>query len=446
MTLDRYRISILVDVKQRDLPGYALLKETLETRYPCSVALYPAGRDRSVALSFQPHLTVLSSVNSPQQIQWAFFLKSRGVLVAFVPTEGVPVLLEEDFLDYMAGRHADLRPVDLHLVWNQDIHDRSVRNGWLRPERVELIGVPRFDFYHSAFRDLRPSREAFCRGYGLDPREPIVTWTTNYGGTSLTPEQHLRGARLHKLDQVRALRDPVRYLENEIDSRELARERVTRWCLTHPDANVVVRPHPSEKRDYYEAVVADLAAKGRPRVVTASREPIWDVLAATDVLAQRCCTTGVEGCIMRLPVIEMQFNPDEINTNPLRDAGMDVVRTYEELEGALDHYLAGGKIPSEQEQARERFIETWFHRIDGKRTAACADALWRLVQLSPGDPRFSANERRLGRAASVWREIQRVTGLQPSHIHRRPDTYITPADVRAWSVRIRASGVLEAHS
>src|SRR5207248_1457894 len=99
------------------------------------------------------------------------------------------------------------------------------------------------------------------------------------------------------------------------------------------------------KRDFYYDIIHNLVKQGRKRVVLSFSEPIWDVLGATDVLVQRCCTTGLESCLMGLPTLELRLNSEEIFVNPERDPCMDIVTTYEQMEGKIAYYLAGGNVP-----------------------------------------------------------------------------------------------------
>ena len=130
-------------------------------------------------------------------------------------------------------------------------------------------------------------------------------------------------------------------MDNEGKSRELISQILTQWCLDNPDANIIIRPHPNEQRQHYKRLVDELTKRGRNNIALITEEPIWDILNSTDVLIQRCCTTGVEACLMGLPVLELRLNPKEIILNPERDSAMDVVTSQADMSDRLSYYTNG---------------------------------------------------------------------------------------------------------
>src|SRR5947208_8888666 len=233
---EHYRIVILVDIKQRDLPGHVLLKEILEAKYPCQVSLLPASSRRAV-MAFRPHMVVLMQLLGNTLAEFSRFLNERGVLVVSLPTEGMPIILDDDFADYIAGRFADKPMVDLQFFWCEEMMARALRNGSVLPDQARVVGVPRFDFYHANLRPLRMSREHLLTKYRLDPAAPTITWTTNFSTADQNVEQLELEWSAYNL-RVGLLKDVASFVAAERRTCKEIADCVSRWAMEHKETNV----------------------------------------------------------------------------------------------------------------------------------------------------------------------------------------------------------------
>lgn len=438
--MERLRILILVDIAQRDLPGYALLKEVLEAGYNAEVCLCRSLEPKTQAHLFRPHVVILPMVYVKGYQQLAYYFKSKGTFVVFLATEGYPIVVEDDYMDHLAGRYSDFRPIDLNLVWCQELADRVVRHRTMSADRVQVVGLPRFDFYHPSFSRLRMKRSDFNERHGLDPEFPTVTWASNFPGVILSAKEHQSGIEAGNFMHVRALRDAEKLLNNDVVGLRQTSENLIRWVGEYKKVNFVIRPHPQDDRATFIGFADRMKRRGVHRVAVVHEGPILDVLSASDILLQRGCTTAIEAALMGLPVIETRFNPEELYQDPSRDNCLDLATNYDEMKQALERYLVGGKIPPGQLERREKYVRRWFYKMDGLRTVEAADRMLEFCKSNPSPLDYRRSDFIRGIFTLI---LQRTLfWFRLRRIQRSYDTFITAPMVRRWTQRIRVSGIV----
>jgi len=291
-------------------------------------------------------------------------------------------------------------------------------------------------------------REHLLTKYRLDPAAPTISWTTNFSTADQNVDQLEHEWSAYNL-RVGLLKDVASFVDAERKTRKEIADCVSRWAIEHQETNVIIRPHPTEIREFYTGLYNELRRRGRHKVAMVINEPIWDVLEATDILLQRCCKTGLEAWLMGLPTFEMRLHPGDLLINQERDPGSEIVTSYAEFEKAMHYYLMGGKIPETQQKAREAYLARWFYRVDGRRTLACAAAIWKLLQSSANSRmRLENGERWIATAVWLGKRLEASLGLNVIRDYfarenwRRGDTYFTSREVCRWSDRIDQSGIL----
>lgn len=436
-----HRILILVDSTQRDLPGHMLLKRILETKFGCEVRLASTLSPRTEARIFRPHATVLPMMYDNLNKRFAYYLKSKEVLVFFLTTEGYPNVPDDDFVDYLAGRYSDFRPVDMNFTWCREIAERGVRYGVLPADKIFVSGLPRFDFYHKTFDKTRLSRDAFILKYSLNPEYPIVTWVSNFPGVRLTVEQLSRGIEQTNTQHIKAYNNAEKTLINETVSLKRTVGLLEQWIAGAPKINFVIRPHPLDDWGFFDALAKSLKERGLKYVVSAPEGPIFDILSSTDILIQRACTTAVEAFLLEIPVIELRLNENELLTQPDRDDCVDLCLNAKDFERKIDDYLQTRKVSLEMEFKRRRYVEKWFFKVDGHRTYDMAAKMYEALLSHTKKPLFSRAERLFGHMTSLVRKCKFTLGLRNKF--RDKSTYMTKKDQKFWQTKIDDSGVLD---
>jgi len=446
---------LIVDHKWRDLPGMAALRVWLEEGFGCSAELIHYGQWASALMQYRPQAIVLPHVNGSRNQRIARVAHEMDTRVVVIQTEGRPNNIET--MEYAAGQFADTRYVDLWFTWSETVRDFMLERNVLPPERVVVGGPHRFDIYRPELNRLLMPRAEFAREYSLDANRPIVSWATNF----TTAKFHVANQEFLLQDwqdlgvaQLPSLSDPLEFARLDWLAREGALESVQALMRAYPDAQFILKPHPAEELDYYRAFV-EKCRQAEMNVTLVVREYIWDILNAVDVHIHRLCTTGVEAWLLDVPSIELhQFDYGDWSVKIPGAAaeamqGNDWVTNADQLIERVGFYLDGGKPTAAQMAARERYIQRWLHRVDGRRCHEHARILSQFIQERRPIKPFPLDE-------LSWQTRAKL-GL--NHLLRRPldaslrfwqrpgqeevdflgqvDRTTSPEDARLWTRRAR---------
>jgi surface carbohydrate biosynthesis protein len=345
-----------VDHKWRDLPTYACLHRLLETKYGMDVTVIRRTWEKSYLSWVRPDIVVFEALFYPWVQELARELHELGVKIVILPTEGAPI--DQPNKLQLAGKGVDYSVVDLFVSWNEGIRDRIVESGALTPEKVEVAGCPRFDFYRLPLDRLVMGRDEFSRKYRLPPNRATITFASGFvlAGMATRNREFLKQdwqALQKNQTGVGWYDDPYAMAHAELKTRELFLEALQKLHAERPDWNFILRPHPGEDQVVYSEFAKKKFSDGRVRVVPS--EYIWNVLRSTDVLVARASTTAVEAWLAGKPSVEFQLNPVDFSKNYVSEyePGSIPARSYEELRGAIDRCLAPRiRIPPAARPAR----------------------------------------------------------------------------------------------
>ncbi len=449
------RILIAIDQKWRDLPGHVYAGAMLE-QLGHEVKYVRNNLEKHYARVAKPDLVLLNHLTPVKKQNFARYLKSHGVKVAILPTEGIPTL-EKMRPSFVGGPDCDLGAVDLHFVWNQPMADILQENPTIREGVIQKIGSPRFDFYREPLLLSLPSRQDFLNKYKLDPNLPVVTFATNFTQASFyTANQDFfeKNARSYKRDAAfEAMFGNHREVPRKDHlSRAIFTDGFLKLVEHFPNVNFILKLHPSEDHQFYQCIIQDKIPSAASRVKIISSEYIWDVIVVSDVLMSRSCTTALESWFLGKPTIEMQLNPDDWYFSPEHASGSDMVSNVTELKKKLAFYLSGGEIAPHLVAARERFIQRWCFKVDGFSTLRMVERLHDLVSVCGSEKKlrnklpFNLKSSFYGvalTAADYLIHDVRVYGMknvaQRNYVDKlgRFDKYFHARDVGFWRGRLK---------
>ena len=361
----RRRVMMLVPYKARDLEGAALVGHHLRERYGFeTVYTNGYGIERKL-LECDPDALVLDHLVWSFKAAEARLAKRLGMKVFMLPTEGL--FQSPDVALKVVGMHHGVTALpDRILAWGRYVQRAVLGAGLTDPERIPVVGCPRFDLYARPYVDAVPSRDEFVRGLGFeDPSRPLVLWATNtpYAtrDTKRIVNRYVRRSDWTERQVMDLIEDNRgQFAEHSRVVGDLAR--------AHPDWNFIVKVHPAEWSHPYERLVQ---AHGNIRL--AHTEPVRPFLVHCDLLLQRNCTTANEAWMLGKPVLNLEIGSYRREAQPQYAKGNEIVRSFAQVERAAREYLAGAPIPEDQQRAREAFIAEFYFSIDGKASERCAD-------------------------------------------------------------------------
>jgi surface carbohydrate biosynthesis protein len=402
------RIVLLVSSKIRDLAGLVYLKLLLEER-GARVALVNS-LNWQYALSFRPHLVMLPSIWNPQGIgNLVDVFKRRGILLAFLPTEGVLRCDEEVSLIYGDDLGA-VRQIDMTCVWGEALRGILERYYGLPPETLEMCGSLRFDLYRPPLSRLYfTDRASFCARLGLNPEWPIITWATGYPGAERFRE---RQDRLTE-ENFKGLQIPgftgLQFARMQLAAQDAAFAGVGALARALPNANLVIKVRPDETTKLYD----DFRARndGGSRIVVVKSEPVFTLVQASDLWLHWNSTTSTEAWFYDLPTVNLFLGAAREYCLEEMSGGSAPVYSEDDLYDVVTRFLKDPSIPETQDASRSAFIRKWFYRIDGQAGARHVAAIERLFGRVgvPARPSVDPTTARI----MALHALKRATGREP---------------------------------
>ena len=164
-------VVVLVDDRKRDLPLAALIAHQLDA-LGVACHLEPLEAYRAVLAAYRPAMIVFNHLNASHLVAYSRRLTRMGVLTAVLPNEGI--VYNEEQMRYISNRHHHGAHIDYFYCWNEPHRDALREAGFGKRSRLEVVGVPRFDFYFEPWS--RIYRGAARRGRS----RPQVLLCTNF--------------------------------------------------------------------------------------------------------------------------------------------------------------------------------------------------------------------------------------------------------------------------
>jgi len=285
-------------------------------------------------------------------------LDALGVPTIVQDKEGTiaPSAIMDDHARVLAERYPPIG--DAYLFWNTIVREFWSRAG-LPPERAQVLGQPRSDFFFH--RERWPARSAL----GVrDGRQLLVAFTYD-------ADVYLRVTEPLPDRPWKPIRDAL-----HAALRRLARER--------PDVDIVVKAHPQQAE--LAEVIAELTDNPLPNLtVMTGAKTASHLIVHADAIVGFQSTVMIEAMLTDKPVIYAGWGPahdrHEPSLIPIPSSGGVAVPTdHVELERMLRAALDGELRPTQDElRARRAFTDRYFFAADGNVSqrvlAAAADVV-----------------------------------------------------------------------
>jgi surface carbohydrate biosynthesis protein len=353
---------ILVDNKMRDLNVAVLIAHQLELNgVPCY--LEPLEAFRAVVGAHRPGMIVFNHLNGGHLVSWSRRLAELGVLTAVLPNEGI--IYDQSSREVMAGRfHRDVH-VDYFFCWNASHRDALLAEGIYRDTRIEVVGVPRFDFYFKPWSNVLPPPPA------RRSNRPRVLLCTNF-----IFAHYQNREEADRLFGTWARYNPAgKDYWGAVQAHRKSRPRVLEFLQALVDDGrfeVVLRPHPGEEHGVYQAWLDGLTEAQRANVVLATTGNISSLILDCDLqISCETCTTAIESWIAKKPTLALIFDKHPIHYKEVHNAPNVSCDNPAALPDMVARHLAEPIAP-EKAAARARHLETWCATPSGQSTSRIA--------------------------------------------------------------------------
>ena len=221
---------------------------------------------------------------------------------------------------------------DKTCVFGQYHYDLLTKNSIYEPDQVVVTGQPRYDVLFYA--DKIYSKERFFTEYKINPAHKIVLWTT----------------QCHSLSEE----------ENNKNFKA-----VFKTMQNLKDTTLIIKQHPGEREEDTKMIEEFLSKYEISAVVTPKSSDTYEQLFVCDLMITRHSTTAMEAVALNKPVVILNLSGEPDIVEYVKEGVALGVYKEEDLEPAIVGLL---KDDSELARNREKYIEKYLYKIDGKAT------------------------------------------------------------------------------
>ena len=230
---------------------------------------------------------------------------------------------------------------DKTAVYGRYDHDLLTKMSAYPPSSIVITGQPRYDILAVAKRFF--SKEKFWSKLNLNPDRKIV----------LVATENL------PIPQGEAfLRNSFRALKN------------------FPDLQIVVKPHPREKGEWYNKVVKE---ENVMAIILSRKADTFEALYACDLLITGFSTVITEATILGKPSVTLHIGKKEDPTPYYKDVTLRIYRE-EDLVSAIREALYDEKTRDKLKKAGKKFVYQHAYKQDGRATERVADLIEEMIE------------------------------------------------------------------
>jgi surface carbohydrate biosynthesis protein len=363
-------VILLVDNKVRDLDGDALIAHHLRN-LGIECHLEPLEAFRAVLAAYRPHMIIFNIMTASHLVEFSKRLAEVGVLTAVLPNEGI--LYDYEILRFLAGRHHSGAHIDYFFCWN-DVHRRAIKAEGFDHSTVEVVGVPRFDFYFEPWSRVVRQKQPSQSG------RPKILLCTNFIGARYW---RLPKSEADKWFSLWAREIPLfRNYWQSVEAHWEGRNRFfdyVKALLATGQFDITLRPHPLEEAEVYKKWIDELAPQERERIQFNSGGNIFGLILDHDLeVSCETCTTALEGWIAKKPTIELLFKKDPLWFNEMHSRSNIPCDDPAKFPDLVNQQLQNPAQP-EKAEIRRAHLETWCATPDGQSSLRVAKVIANAV-------------------------------------------------------------------
>jgi len=349
------RVALLVDDRKRDLPLAALLAHHLE-RLGVDCFLEPLEAYRAALGAYRPAMIVFNHLNASHLVNYSRRLAGMGVLTAVLPNEGI--VYNPDQLKFISGQQHRGAHIDYFFCWNQPHRDALVAAGFGGNTQIEVVGVPRFDFYFEPWSRVFQAPRPRSR--------PRLLLCTNF---QMARFWELPKSQADKFFSLWITSIPLyREYWKSVEASFKGRTRVLDYAAALAASDrfeLVLRPHPREDPKHYADWIAKLSAAQRKWVRLEPTANITTLILDCDLeISCETCTTAIEAWVAGKPTIELIFEKDPMLYQREHAEANTPCDTPAALPALAERLLRDGENPRVL-AARKRLLQKWCDSPDG---------------------------------------------------------------------------------
>lgn len=237
---------------------------------------------------------------------------------------------------------------------SESLREKAAQDYPAHASKFVTTGLPRTDLWRPAFQSLfEEERKALARRHGR-----YILFCSNFGRIVHAREQAFVDNQFRKFDathdEAKNYREQI-VAEGKVNLQAFL-EMLPKLRQWFPDHKLVIRPHPSESRDFWRGQFA-----GIDGVAIEEGGLATPAILGSDCLVHHGCTTGIEAELLGKPHVMYAPFPDRHHDTPVMEAFAPIEKTEDALRERIGAILQGERSP------RNRLRQAEFYSgIDGE--------------------------------------------------------------------------------
>lgn len=347
-------IVYLVDNKKRDLPGVVLLSYYLEKMgIKCNIE--PLESWKACLYKYKPDMIIFNHLLGSHLVEYSKYLKEVGILVGVLPNEGI--LYNKEVLDFNASKFHNGAHIDYFFVWNEAHKDAILKGNKLLDMKVEIIGVPRFDFYFPPFKQV------------LNNEKKTILICTNFVFSQFLYKDKSIAEKLFApwKGRIESYSDYWGLIKTNAKSRELFFDFLNE-IVNSKKYKIILKPHPSEDTKVYDDWYNSLNKNLKMYVDYDKTSFIWELIPKCDIeIACETCTTSLESWIAGKKTIELELTQHPVFYHEFISKMSSTCKNPEKILDLIEDVLEQ-ETSEEQNVLRVKHLEKWCDSPNGNST------------------------------------------------------------------------------
>jgi surface carbohydrate biosynthesis protein len=336
------KVAIPIETKVRELDGKIWLSLNL-IKEGHKVYIGPDFEIKNLIDKIKPDVYITKDPGD--SVDYFDKLREAGVLVYGLDTEGA---VYESDSKIAKNKEKVLNHIEALFAWANEPYKR-VKEKYKNKDNIHVTGNPRFDLLSDELKGMYDDRPNVIS----EKYKNYVLVNTNF--TLTNP---------YKKDQL----EEHKRVYGSIDDEKIEHEayiykkfiKVTKALAHSLEVDVVVRPHPSEKKSKYESIFKE---DKKIHVEDRGDVRVW-IKNAISVI-HNDCTTGIESVIMGIPAISFRPKKNEKYEARLPQLVSEEAKDIKEVVRKIKEYQNSEK-KYEIEDEKKKLINRRFHNMEGK--------------------------------------------------------------------------------
>jgi hypothetical protein len=233
---------------------------------------------------------------------------------------------------------------DMTAVFGTHYRELLVSGGLYPDDAVIVTGQPRYDFF--GHMDEIYSRKSFGERHGIERSDRIVLFALAF--------------RAYGPDRIE------KYLRTLFNAaRDIG------------GITVIIKPHPWDGAGCRKVIKNVIGEYGARIILMPDDCDTYELMYVCDLMITQNSTTGTEAVALGKPLIIISLYDETDHTGCIENGIAVAVSREEDLKPAMGRLLENG---SDRAENRQKFIESYFHSIDGKAAERVVSVIIKMIK------------------------------------------------------------------